>query len=98
MDYIYAASCRAGLRAYGAALECQNAPTLPKGGDVVQPPFLDRFLCEGANQGNAVDVKFDADCSLLNARGLRHFTRVDMPCIIQLWKKRLNIGNILIYK
>ena len=79
MNYIYAASCCAGLGTRGTALKRQNSSALAKRGDVVQSPFLDRLLCEGANQSNAVDVKFDVDCSLFNALGLCHFARVDMP-------------------
>ena len=47
---------------------------------MVEPPFLDDGLSDGAHQSNAVDMKLDVDCSLFKTLWLRHFTRVDVAC------------------
>ena len=78
LDDVDAASRRAGAGACRTTLKCQNASTLAKRGDVVEPPFLDDGLRDGAHQSDAVDVKLDVDSSLFNALWLRHFTRVDV--------------------
>ena len=53
---------------------------------MVEPPFLDDDLGDGAHQSNAVDVKLDVDRSLFNALWLSHFARVDVAWRVYKWE------------